>query len=105
LPGVEHSELFRATEAYRAGAEGKERTDQLVLSLYWLLRDLLALQSKAPDLVRNIDILADLERLARRVNFAWVAAAAERVGEVHAGMRRNLLRSLSLDALAVSLEI
>ena len=105
LPGVEHSELFRATEAYRAGAEGKERTDQLILSLYWLLRDLLALQSKAPDLVRNIDILADLERLARRVSFAWVAAAAERVGEVQAGMRRNLLRSLSLDALAASLEI
>ena len=105
LPGVEHSELFRATEAYRAGAEGKERTEQLILSLYWLLRDLLALHSKAPDLVRNIDILADLERLAKSVNFAWVAAAAERAGEVQAGMRRNLLRSLSLDALAASLEI
>jgi DNA polymerase-3 subunit delta' len=105
LPGMEHAELFRATETYRAGAEGKQRTEQLIRSLYSLLRDLLALQSKVPNLVCNIDILADLEPLARGVNFAWVAAAAERVGEVHGGMRRNLLRSLSLDALAASLEI
>ena len=77
----------------------------MILGLYSLLRDLLALQSNAPDLVRNIDILADLDRLARGVSFAWMAAAAERIGEVHGGMRRNLLRSLSLDALASSLEI
>ncbi|MGA2990468.1 MAG: DNA polymerase III subunit delta' [Candidatus Korobacteraceae bacterium] len=105
FPGMEHAELFRATETYRAGAEGRERTEQLILSLYSLLRDLLAVQSKTPDLVRNIDILPDLERLARGVNFAWLAAAAERVGEVQSGMRRNLLRSLSLDALAAALEI
>jgi DNA polymerase-3 subunit delta' len=105
FPGMEHAELFRATETYRAGAEGRERTEQLILSLYSLLRDLLAVQSKTPDLVRNIDILPDLERLARGVNFAWLAAAAERVGEVQGGMRRNLLRSLSLDALAAALEI
>jgi DNA polymerase-3 subunit delta' len=105
FPGMDHAELFRVTESYRAGAEGRERTEQLILGLYSLLRDLLAVQSQTPDLVRNIDILPDLERLAGGVNFAWVAAAAERVGEVQGGMRRNLLRSLSLDAMAASLEI
>ena len=39
------------------------------------------------------------------MSFDWIAAAADRTGEVHSGMRRNLLRSLSLDALASSLEI
>jgi DNA polymerase-3 subunit delta' len=45
-----------------------------------------------------------LKRLAAAVDFAWIAAASDRVGEVQSGMRRNLLRSLSLDALATALE-
>ena len=36
--------------------------------------------------------------------FAWVQEASERLAEVERGMRRNLLRSLSLDAFATSLE-
>jgi DNA polymerase-3 subunit delta' len=38
------------------------------------------------------------------VEFDWIATAAQRLGEVESGMRRNLLRSLSLDAFATSLE-
>ena len=105
IAGDDHSELFRATEAYRAGGEGKEKTEELIAALYSLLRDMLSLMSNAPDLVRNIDIVSDLTGLSSRVNFDWIAVAAERTGEVHSGMRRNLLRSLSLDALAASLEI
>jgi DNA polymerase-3 subunit delta' len=69
------------------------------------LEDLLYLQSGAPDLVRNTDIEQELARMARTVSFGWLQAAAERIGEVQAGMRRNLLRSLSLDAFSASLEI
>ena len=104
LETEDHSPLFRVTETYRAGAEGKEKTDALVSALYALLEDLLFVLSGTPDLVRNTDIRPRLETMAREVDFAWVARAAQRLGEVESGMRRNLLRSVSLDAFAVGLE-
>jgi DNA polymerase III subunit delta' len=100
----EHSDLFRATEAYRSGGEGKEKTDQLLGSIYGLLSDLMALSSGAPELVRNTDILAELKSLSANIDFRWITAAAAQLGQVQSGMRRNVLRSLSLDAFAVSLE-
>src|SRR3954471_14772728 len=60
----DHSPLFRATEAYRAGAEGREKTDALVNATYSLLEDLLFLWSETPELVRNTDIAAELKKLA-----------------------------------------
>jgi len=62
------------------------------------------LNSHIPELVRNIDILPELKRLAENTDFEWIARAAERVNEIERGLRRNLLRSLSLDAFAVALE-
>jgi DNA polymerase III subunit delta' len=100
----DHSSLFQATESYRAGAEGREKTDHLLRALYSLLEDVMFLKSGAPELVRNSDIAAELKRLAGSVDFAWIAAASQRVGEVESGMRRNLLRSLSLDAMVAALE-
>jgi DNA polymerase-3 subunit delta' len=38
------------------------------------------------------------------VDFDWIARAAQAVGAVEYGMRRNLLRSLSLDAMVLGLE-
>jgi len=100
----DHSELFKITETYRAGADGKDKTEELIRTLYWLLEDLLFLKSGTPGLVRNTDIAAELARMAQAVDFTWIAAASDRLGEVESGMRRNLLRSLSLDAFAVALE-
>jgi len=105
IGATEHSELFQATETYRAGAEGKEKTEELIAAFYSLLRDMLSLMSDVPERVHNIDIASDLTVLSRKVSFEWIAAAADRTGEVQSGMRRNLLRSLSLDALVSSLEI
>ena len=104
LRGGEHSELFRITESYRAGAEGRGKTEQLIRTLYSLLRDLMFLASDAPELVRNTDIQEDLKKLANLADFGWIALASERLAEVERGMRRNLLRSLSLDAFATALE-
>ncbi len=59
------------------------------------------LKSGAPDLVRNHDAVPQLRAISERVDFDWLARAAQRLGELEAGMRRNLLRSLSLDAWAV----
>ena len=100
----DHSDLFRTTETYRAGAEGKEKTDQLMAAVYSLLRDLLAINSGTPDLVRNTDISADLRALASTLDFQWITQATQQLGQLQSGMRRNVLRSLSLDAFALALE-
>src|SRR6266404_2774509 len=94
----DHSPLFRITETYRAGAEGKDKTDQLVRALYSLLEDLLFIRAEAPELVRNTDVLPELKKLAALVEFEWIKQASQKLGQVESGMRRNLLRSLSLDA-------
>jgi DNA polymerase III subunit delta' len=100
----DHSALFRVTDTYRSGAEGKAKTEQLIRTLYSLLEDMLFLKSGTPELVRNHDVQPELERMAEEVDFAWIATATQRLGEVESGMRRNLLRSLSLDTFATSLE-
>jgi len=100
----DHSELFRATDAYRSGAEGKAKTERLIRTLYSLLEDLLFLKSGTPELVRNRDIQPELARMAAGVEFDWIVAATQRLGELEAGMRRNLLRSLALDTFATALE-
>ena len=56
------------------------------------------------ELVRNTDIRGELTKLAESADFEWIAAASDRLAEVERGMRRNLLRSLSLDAFAGALE-
>ena len=104
LRGGEHSELFKITESYRPGAEGRERTEGLIRTLYSLLRDLMFIDSGAPELIRNTDIAAELKLMAESADFEWITAASDRLAEVERGMRRNLLRSLSLDAFAAALE-
>ncbi len=104
LRGGEHGELFKTTESYRPGAEGREKTEALIHVLYSLLRDLTFIDSGAPELIRNTDIATELKRMAESVDFEWITAASDRLAEVERGMRRNLLRSLSLDAFAAGLE-
>jgi DNA polymerase-3 subunit delta' len=104
LRGSDHSELFKTTETYRPGADGREKADHLLRTLYSLLEDMLFLQSGSPRLVRNTDILGELKKMAETADFDWIQRATQGLGEVERGMRRNLLRSLSLDAFATALE-
>ena len=104
LRGTDHSELFKVTETYRAGAEGRDKTEKLLRTIYSLLEDLVFLNSGTPELVRNRDIQAELKRLSEAANFDWITLAADQLNDVERGMRRNLLRSLSLDAFATGLE-
>ena len=104
LGSGDHTELFKITESYRSGAEGRARIDSLLRTLYSLLEDLTFLQSAAPRLVRNTDILGELKKMSEAADFGWVQRAAEGLGEVERGLRRNLLRSLALDAFATALE-
>lgn len=104
LTAREHTDLFKITESYRPGAEGREKTEQLLRALYSLLRDLMFLESGAPELIQNTDIQSELRRLAEAADFEWISMASDRLAEVERGMRRNLLRSLSLDGFGLALE-
>lgn len=96
----DHTALFKTTETYRAGAEGQQKTADLLRTLSLLLEDILLIQSGTPELVRNTDLRAELDRLAQSVSFQWIEQASRGLDQVWSGMRRNLLRSLSLDAFA-----
>jgi DNA polymerase-3 subunit delta' len=99
----DYSQLFRATETYRAGADGQEKTINLLRALGSLIEDLLLVVAGTPQLMRNLDIEAEIVRLAEGVSVDWIDAAARALGGVEQGMRRNLLRNISLDAMAFSL--
>ncbi len=100
----EHGELFKVTESYRPGAEGRDKTELLIRTLYSLLRDLMFIHSGAEEAILNMDVASELKRMAESADFEWITAASDRLAEVERGMRRNLLRSLSLDAFAAALE-
>jgi len=96
----DHTALFKMTETYRAGAEGQQKTSELLRTLSLLLEDILLLQSGTPELVCNTDIRPELEKMSQAVTFQWIEQATRALDQVWSGMRRNLLRSLSLDAFA-----
>jgi DNA polymerase-3 subunit delta' len=104
LRDPDYSQLFQATEKYRGGADGQEKTIQLLRALGRLVEDLLLVVAGTPQLVRNVDLGAELARLAEGVTAEWIDGAARALDEVEQGMRRNLLRSLSLDAMAVAMD-
>jgi DNA polymerase-3 subunit delta' len=101
----DYSQLFHATETYRAGAEGQEKTVSLLRALGSLIEDLLLVIAGTPGLIRNLDLAAELQVLAQGLSVEWIDAAARALVQVEQGMRRNLLRSLSLDAMTVSLSL
>jgi DNA polymerase-3 subunit delta' len=100
----DHTTLFKMTETYRAGAEGQVKTSALLRAMGSVLEDLLLLQGGAADRARNVDILPELRTLADSFDFAWIERAVRGLDQVQTGMRRNLLRGLSLDAFASGLE-
>jgi DNA polymerase-3 subunit delta' len=99
----DHTALFKMTETYRAGADGQQKTTALLRALSLLLEDLLLLDAGTPELLRNTDLRPELERLAAALPFEWIERASHALDQVHSGLRRNLLRSLSLDAFAAQL--
>jgi DNA polymerase-3 subunit delta' len=100
----DHTALFKMTETYRAGAEGQVKTTALLRALSSILEDILLLQGGAPDRIRNVDIRPELQGFADTFDFAWLESAVRGLDAVQSGLRRNLLRNVSLDAFAAELE-
>jgi DNA polymerase-3 subunit delta' len=79
-----------------------EKLDALLNILYVLLEDLLLLSEGADD-IRNTDIRRELEALASRISFRWIRAAVQRADELSTLVRRNIQKTIALDALVVEL--
>jgi len=84
------------------GAKKAEKLDLLLGVLYLLLEDLLLLANGIRE-IRNADMLRELESLANTVTFPWIRNAVKRVDDLAELVRRNIQKSLALDALAVAL--
>jgi DNA polymerase-3 subunit delta' len=100
LRGV--SDLFASTSAL---AKNQEVAFENVLEVFYsLLTDLLDLScSPSLKVLRNPSLRKELERLGNKVDVRWIRKAVEGFDALHSRLRRNINRSLGLDALAISL--
>jgi len=83
-------------------ARRTEKLDSYLNVLYMLLEDVLRLSNGVPA-IRNDDLRPELEALAGRVSFEWLRAAVAKVDEMMDLVRRNIQKSIALDAFAVEL--
>jgi len=79
-----------------------EKLEFHLKALYDLLRDVLVLAEGGSE-IRNRDIGRELESLAGKVSFAWIRRAVTRLDEVMDLVRRNIQKTIALDALIVEL--
>ncbi len=92
---AKHSEAIAASK--------QEKLDYYLGVLYSLLEDLLALSAGDGSRIRNADIQDRLEALATQTTFAWLKEATRRVDEMAGFVRRNIQKSIALDAFALAL--
>jgi DNA polymerase-3 subunit delta' len=84
-------------------ARGKSEKLELYLKvLYSLLRDLLLLRESGGE-IRNLDMRRALELLAQKVSFAWIRTAVKKVDDLAELLRRNIQKTIALDALILEL--
>jgi DNA polymerase-3 subunit delta' len=98
------TQLFHATEVYKGGGDGQEKTLNLLRATNALIEDMLMILAGSTQLVRNQDIAPELTQISQGLSLDWIENAARALSDVEKGMRRNLLRSLSIDAMALSLD-
>jgi DNA polymerase-3 subunit delta' len=84
------------------GRSKSEKLDLYLTALYELLRDLLLLVEGAGE-IRNQDIRPELEALARQTPFAWLRKAVAKVDEIAQLIKRNIQKTIALDALIMEL--
>jgi len=84
------------------GRSKSEKLDLYLKVLYELLRDLLLL-SEGTGEIRNQDIRRELEPLAGKIGFSWLRKAVGEVDTMARLVRRNIQKTIALDALIMNL--
>lgn len=91
---AQHSEYISARKT--------EKLEFYLDVLYLLLEDLLVLQHAGSEL-RNPDLRPQLQSLAGRISFNWLRTAVQKVDDLVELLRRNIQKSIALDAFAIEL--
>lgn len=91
---LKHSESIAARRT--------EKLDSYLEVLYMLLGDVLRISEGLPA-GANADIASDLQAVAARVSFDWLRRAVEKVDTLVDLVRRNIQKSIALDAWAVDM--
>lgn len=84
------------------GSRKTEKLEYYLDLLYILLEDVLLTQQNASG-VRNPDIAPQLSAIAHRVSFDWLRIALTKLDELVELLRRNIQKSIALDAFALEL--
>jgi DNA polymerase-3 subunit delta' len=84
------------------GRSKSEKLEPYLRVLYDLLRDVLVLR-EGGDEIRNRDVQAELDGLARRLSFEWLRKAVGKIDELVELLRRNIQKTIALDALILEL--
>jgi DNA polymerase-3 subunit delta' len=83
-------------------ARRNEKLDAYLEVLYMLLSDVLRLVHGVPA-GRNADISPELQAVAQKVSFDWLRRAVQKVDLLVELVRRNIQKSIALDAWAVDM--
>lgn len=91
---VQRSESFNSRKS--------EKLDLYLKLAYGLLEDLLSVREGRPA-VRNRDIEPMIARMAARVSFEWLERAVRHVDDLVVMVRRNVQKTLAMDAIIINL--
>ena len=84
------------------GRSKSEKLELYLKVLYDLLRDLLLLRQGLSE-IRNVDIRRDLDALTGKVEFEWIRRAVKKVDDIAMLIRRNIQKTIAMDALIMEL--
>lgn len=90
-----------ARQSESIAAKRTEKLDYYLDVLYVLLEDVVAAQNGGA--LRNPDITREIGRIAGRVSFDWIRAAVRKTDELVELLRRNIQKTIALDAFALEL--
>lgn len=85
------------------GASKTEKLDEYLAVLAQLIEDIL-LTANGLAALRNPDVASDLAVIAKAVSFEWIHQATRQVNDLAELVRRNIQKSLALDAFAMQLQ-
>lgn len=84
------------------GRSRSEKLEPYLKVLYELLRDVLILREGGGE-IKNQDIRRELQPLATKLDFSWIRRAVAEVDRIIEFLRRNIQKTIALDALIVEL--
>jgi DNA polymerase-3 subunit delta' len=84
------------------GRSRSEKLEPYLKVLYELLRDVLILHEGGGE-IKNQDIRRELQPLAAKLDFSWIRRAVAEVDRIIEFLRRNIQKTIALDALIVEL--